>query len=601
MSLPATFDEFVEVWACDFEYTAVAGERPIPICMVAMELRSGRTLRVWADELAAMTTPPFRIDAGALFVAYAAWAELGVFKVLGWPTPARILDLYVEFRASTNGLNPPAGNGLLGALAAHGMPSIEAAEKDDMRSLAIRGGPFTADERVALLDYCESDVAALGRLLPRMAPTIDLPRALLRGRYCPAVAHMEHTGVPIDLPLFEHFRDNWQNIRVELINETDRRYGVYEGASFREDRFATWLTTNGIPWPRLPTGRLDLKDDTFRSQARVHQAVAPLRELRASLASTRLFVDLAIGKDGRNRTAVRPFVSRTGRNQPSNAQAVFGTSRWVRSLIKPPGGRSVAYLDYGQQEFAIAAKLSGDDAMQFAYASGDPYLTFAKQAGAVPDDATKQSHKAERSLFKACALGVQYGMGADALADTIGKPPAYARELLDLHRKTYPAYWRWAEAAVDQAALTGSISTVFGWPLHLGRSTDPAGRSFNPRSVANFPCQGNGAEMLRLACSLMVERGIGLCWPIHDAVLIEAPTNRIDDEVAAARAAMQEAAGIVLEGMPVQIDADVVSWPDRFADEAGTEFFDTVNRLAGEIEPRCGRMRASPKRLKTSR
>jgi hypothetical protein len=55
-----------------------------------------------------------------------------------------------------------------------------------------------------------------------------------------------------------------------------------------------------------------------------------------------------------------------------------------------------------------------------AYRFGDPYLAFAKQAGAVPIDATKQSHSAERDLFKACVLAVQYGMVPDALALRIG-------------------------------------------------------------------------------------------------------------------------------------------------------------------------------------
>jgi DNA polymerase I len=49
----------------------------------------------------------------------------------------------------------------------------------------------------------------------------------------------------------------------------------------------------------------------------------------------------------------------------------------------------VAYIDWSQQEFGIAAALSGDIAMQAAYGSGDPYLDFAKQAGAVPRHATK--------------------------------------------------------------------------------------------------------------------------------------------------------------------------------------------------------------------
>jgi hypothetical protein len=47
--------------------------------------------------------------------------------------------------------------------------------------------------------------------------------------------------------------------------------------------------------------------------------------------------------------------------------------------------------------------------MLAAYESGDPYLAFAKQAGAVPHDATKQSHPAQRELFKACVLTAWIG------------------------------------------------------------------------------------------------------------------------------------------------------------------------------------------------
>jgi hypothetical protein len=175
---------FREVWAVDFEFTANPGERPVPVCMVARELRSGRQLRLWSDQFGPW--PPFDISADALFVAYYASAELGCFKVLGWPMPARILDLYVEFRNSTNtlqqkGLKPPE-SGLVAALAAHGLDTIGATEKAEMRALVLRGGPWSGKERRAILDYCESDVTALARLLPAMLPRIDLPRALLRGR-----------------------------------------------------------------------------------------------------------------------------------------------------------------------------------------------------------------------------------------------------------------------------------------------------------------------------------------------------------------------------------------------------------------------------------
>jgi DNA polymerase I-like protein with 3'-5' exonuclease and polymerase domains len=239
---------------------------------------------------------------------------------------------------------------------------------------------------------------------------------------------------------------------------------------------------------------------------------------------------LAVGRDGRNRLILSAFAARTGRNQPSNSRYIFGPSVWLRGLIVPPPGHGVAYIDWQQQEFGIAAALSGDANMIAAYRSGDPYLAFAKQAGAVPTDATKQSHSAERDLFKACVLAVQYGMGPDALALRIGKPPVVARDLLRAHRETYRTFWKWSDAAVDHAMTRSSIGTVFGWTLHIGDDS-------NPRSVLNYPMQANGAEMLRLACCLATERGIEVCAPVHDAILICAPLDRLDDDVAGMRGA----------------------------------------------------------------
>ena len=143
-------------------------------------------------------------------------------------------------------------------------------------------------------------------------------------------------------------------------------HGVYDGRSFRADRWARLLVRNDIPWPTLESGQLDLSDDTFREMAKVHPLVSPYRELRSSLSDLRLN-DLAVGRDDRNRTILSAFRARTGRNQPSNSKFIFGPSVWLRGLIKPPPGHGVAYIDWSQQEFGIAAALSGDANMQAAY------------------------------------------------------------------------------------------------------------------------------------------------------------------------------------------------------------------------------------------
>jgi hypothetical protein len=256
-----------------------------------------------------------------------------------------------------------------------------------------------------------------------------------------AAAHIEHNGVPVDTKTRSRLCNQWELIQHQLITEIDDDYGVYEGHSFKAARFADWLIAQDIPWPRLASGALDLRDDTFREMARAYPAVAPLRELRVALSQMRLS-ELAVGSDGRNRCLLSAFRARTGRNQPSNSRFIFGPAVWLRSLIKPERGYGLAYIDWSQQEFGIAAALSGDSLMMAAYHSGDPYLEFAKQAGAVPKDATQQTHKAERDQFKACVLAVQYGMGAESLAQRIGQPVIRARELLRLDQETYQVFWQ---------------------------------------------------------------------------------------------------------------------------------------------------------------
>ncbi len=551
---------FRELWAADFEFAAPDGERPRPFCLVARELRSGRTVKLFGDELTSLAAPPYAVDKDALFIAFYASAEMTCHLALGWPMPEHVLDLFTEYRCLTNGHLGAKGASLLAALFHFGLPHISALDKEAMRNLAMRGAPFSEEERRQLLDYCASDVDALEALLPKMLPTLDLLRALVRGRFMKAAARIEHRGVPIDVPSLTSLRHHWNGIQERFVATIGAEFGVYEGKRFRRDLFAGWLAAHDIPWPLHPSGELKLDDDTFGDMAHAYPMMKPLHQLRQALSGMRL-ADLAVGADGRNRCLLSAFGSVTGRNQPSNSRFIFGPSAWLRSLIQPPPGHAVAYLDWAQQEFAIAAVLSGDTSMIAAYVSGDPYLAFAKQAGAVPPSATKQTHKEVRDQFKLYALGVLYGMGADSLARQIGQPVARARELLELHRRTYPVYWAWSERALNHALLCGSIHTTFGWTAHT--ALDP-----NPRTYRNFPMQANGAEMMRLACCFATERGFGLCAPVHDALLIEAPLTELDEAIAGAETAMRDASVMVLSGFALRTDAKVVRHPDRFVHDS---------------------------------
>ena len=560
----------------DFEFHPARGREgnpPVPVCMVVREWPSGRTTRYWQADLQQMATAPFPTGENALCVAYYASAEMDCFHVLGWAPPVNVLDLFTEFRCLTNGLRLAYGSGLLGALMHFGLPSIGGEQKDAMRDLILTGGPWSSAEELAILDYCETDVVALDNLLTAMQDQIDWPRALLRGRYMQAVSCIQMNGVPIDAEALEKLQTHWLAIQDQLIADIDSDYGVFDGRSFKTSRWEEYLVANDIPWPRLESGRLDMCDATFREMARTYVEVAPIRELRSALSEMRL-ASLQVGEDGRNRCLLSPFRARTGRNQPSNSKFIFGPSVWLRGLIRPKPGWGLAYVDWSQQEFGIAAALSGDPEMVAAYRSGDPYLAFAIQAGAVPKTATKKTHEAEREQFKACVLAVQYGMGEASLAARIDQPVARARQLLALHRHTYRKFWKWSDSAVDEAVLGGRLWAGFGWQIHTRDE-------LNDRSLRNFPMQANGAEMLRIASILLTEAGIRVCAPVHDALLIEAPLDELDQAIVTTKSLMQEASRIVLDGFELGSDVKEVRYPDRYMDKRGAVMWNKVMKLIG--------------------
>jgi hypothetical protein len=580
-------DRFEEITLVDFEFVAKPGERPDVVCQAAHELRTGRTARLWRDELGAR--PPYRTDERALFVCFVGNAELSCHLALGWPLPANVLDLSAEFRCVVNGRWAPEGKGLLGALAYYGLDAAGSKHKDAMRDRIIKGWPFTIEEREQILHYCSGDVEAMVRLLPKLLPKIDIDIALHRGEFVAASAHMEHRGVPVDMAVFSKLRDKraWAAVRDDMVPAIDAQYGVYTKNSagewsFNAALFEDYLRRHGIDWPRLETGKLDLKRKTFEAMAKSWPQIEDLRQLRYARDKMRA-VKLAIGSDGRNRTVLWPFQSKTGRTQPKAARWVFSPAVWLRSLIKPEPGYAVAYIDYSAAEFMIAGVLSDDRVMIDLYNSGDPYLNFCKRVGAAPPSATKASHRATRDIYKVALLAAQYGISHKSLAIRLGVSELEATELLNQHREQFAQYWSWSDDWLAVALDTGCMRTAFGWTCCTGVT------EFNERSLRNWPVQAAGADILRIACIWATRRNISVVAPVHDAVLIEAPAEQIDADVALMREIMRRASRVVLNAQPfgpheLRTDRTIVRYPDRYTDTRGDNLWAHVTGLLNRRE-----------------
>jgi DNA polymerase I len=571
-------NSFDEIVLADFEFYGREGNRPTVVCLVAYELRSGRRFRLWQDQLGAK--PPYRIDSRSLFVAFYASAELTCHLALGWELPRNIFDPFTEFRCLTNTSDDfqPAAS-LLDALDHFHLDSISTRAKEFWRDVVMRGPPWTDEERAGILEYCESDVQSLVKLLP-VIPVPNLECSLLRGSYMRADAWMRHRGIPVDKPLVDDMDAHWPDLRQEIIDDLNTRYPFFDGPVFKKKLLEQWVIEHRILyWPRTPTGQLATDAETLRAIATRCPEAAEFCSSKITLDQLKTF-ELAVGDDGRNRCMLSAYRSKTSRNQPSNSLFAFGLNAAFRSLIRPEPEKALVYLDFSGQEFAEAAYFSGDANMIAAYESGDPYSDWARKSNAMPADGNKRSHPQIRAVYKRSALGVIYGMGAKTLSEYVGVSELRARALLRSHRQTFPQFWRWSAAVYNAAISRRELQTVFGWRMRVLPSVKSG-------TLLNYPMQSNGAEMLRLACCLAVDRGICIVAPVHDAILVEGPAADIPDVVAEMSKCMVEASRVVLGGPVVRVDAsDPLLFPNRYVDgrDGSVELWDTTLRLLAKIK-----------------
>jgi DNA polymerase-1 len=584
---------FREIWVVDTEFYpgpglangGVEGDPLTPLCLCALEMRSGRLIQLWQDELGPF--PLYRLDAEALFTGHMLSAEFGFHIAKGWGEPACALDTYIEFRHYTNDGTLKSGDrdkgfyGISGALLYFLEDSIDLKRKEDMRDRIVQGPPFSARERRDIQLYNLDDVKGGARLLRHIVPTIrSLPHALGRAKFQWAMAKQERRGVPLDGSTLTRVRQHWRGMKVDLVNELDRPFGCYEivdgAAHWRKERFADLIRRNGMSWPRIDSGELDERDQTFREMAGQYPHIEPLRELRYSVSKLRLN-DLSVGTDNRNRCLLGAYGTKTARNAPSNSKYVFGPAKWLRFLITPAPGRALIHRDYAQQEVRIAAIVSGDATLLQACESGDVYLGIAQQLGFLRESMNDKERKGVRNLFKTVVLGIQYGLGAVSLAIRTGISISEAAEILARLRARFRVFEAYARSVIDHAGLKLEIGTPFGWFMRC-----PSG--MNPRTVRNFPIQSTGSEILHAACILAERRGIKLVAPIHDALLAEGPLDRVEEISSGLDRVMGDASAVVLRGYRLPTGFQIVRPGERYYDERGEEMWATVTKLLARRE-----------------
>ncbi len=485
---------------------------------------------------------------------------------------------------------------------------VDTDRKTEMRNIIISGDEEAIEaNREEIVEYCESDIEYLPRIYTKMMKhykklysfddyTNMLPEMLYRGNYAVRTAYIERLGESINTEWAQNFSDSvpfilrdiqreindlFPDIRPFRFNKKDATY------SWNQIKTKEWIETLDKDivkgWMKTPKKAISLKLDAFLKFFNFHhdfpkdslgaQMVRYLKmkqNLNGFLPSKKgkkTFFD-SIGSDGRSRPFLGIYGSQSGRNQPGATGFLFLKSAWMRALAQPPRGRVCVDIDFGSEEFLIGGLESQDLAMVEAYHSGDPYLYFAKAAGAVPQEGTKKSHPQMRNKFKSTCLGLSYGMRAKGLAikltvDTgIYHTPEMAQELIDLFEKVFPRYTHYRNVEILELYDTQKyLKLSDGWTLF--------GDNPNNLSVSNFPSQGKGSVVLREMVTTLQDLNLDLNRTLHDAGYIEIDWGDWD-KMDVFYQAMYDSFYNSYKGHPLQeharIRLDIEAWGPDFAE-----------------------------------
>jgi DNA polymerase I-like protein with 3'-5' exonuclease and polymerase domains len=442
--------------------------------------------------------------------------------------------------------------------------------KELMRHRIIRGGPYTQEEGEAIVKYCHEDVAHLRELHLAMWKAWKdyivereedynsnklMEEQFVRAEYAARTARMEQLGYPIDVEAARRLSLSVPAILRELqrdINTTLK--GVVDFKVFEWDKGKQDFKRNvklitdyfeekyGMAWPeRTEGGTVSISADALQKMTSSRHAYKPtlvdqllrfarfqqsINGFRPAREATQKTIWDYVGSDGRVRPYFGIYGAQSARSQPSATSFIFLKSAVFRGLVQPGPGRYMLASDWGQQEFLVAALLSGDPEMIAAYKSGDVYLYFAKKIGAVPQSATKQSHSQMRDRMKSSILGIQFLMGSKSLAakitDDTGTPTSeeQAKDIIDQFFSTFHVFRDWQQELIQnyrQAQRKGN-----GMTIRLGDGWRLLGDNPNHRSTANCPIQGFGSVAMRLAVARCQQIGIDVNMTLHDCLYAEA-------------------------------------------------------------------------------
>lgn len=431
-------------------------------------------------------------------------------------------------------------------------------------------------------EYACGDVIRTRRLYDHLMPDI-LNRGMQEAyerelRLSPILGDAERRGVRIDRARLEKDTQYFEGVYSRL--DSDIRSILGCGISVNLDsgpELVAAILAAGLgkeeEWPRTPTGRLSTSRENLLIGVR-HAGLVGLLSYRGQLKTLlttfmRGWLRLSAG-DGRlhpswNSVRGDDYGTRTGRlscsdpnlqNIPDVLQgsvpAGYGVLPPMRQYILPEEGEVIVSADYKSQEMRMLAH----------YAEGRLRQIYIDDPEADLHEVAAYLVTAESGIVlvrkdtKAVGFGLIYGEGVNSLSQSLGVPYDTGRTIRD----AYFASMHGLKEFIDDVSARDYIRT---WgrriiPVEPPKIINNRWCDFNYKLV-NYLIQGSSADQTKESVVRYHDAPHAgtFLMTVHDENVFSVPVDRIHDEVANIRVAMED-----IEGFDVPFRVDVEYGPN---------------------------------------
>lgn len=362
----------------------------------------------------------------------------------------------------------------------------------------------------------------------------------------PVLAEIERSGVKIDLNLLKNLskeiKDKIKGVEDNIYQLAGPRFNINSPKQLKEILFDK-LKIASSDIRKIKTGFSTAASELEKLKGK-HPIINLISEYRELIKIESTYIDalprLIEPKTGRVHTNFNQAVTATGRLSSSdpNLQNIpirTDLGNKIRKAFISEKGRKIVSVDYSQIELRVIASLSNDERMIESFNKGEDIhtRTAAEIYGRLLEEVTPEMRRDAKTVN----FGIQYGIGAKGLSESVGISLEEAENFIKEYFKIYAGVKRYIEETIALARNLGYVETLFGRRRYLPEIVSNVDqiRKAAERMAINMPIQGLSSDLMKLAMIEIYSKiisgneAVKMILQIHDELLFEIREEKVGE------------------------------------------------------------------------